>query len=220
MRTAKTAVAFARRDGHHGALRAQPRRARGEWPSTAARTGARSIRRSIRSRATTSSTLQGRVDLAFARSRAAEDAAAVSRDAAARQRPQGHAARRQRRDVHEQRPQSDRAIDPATGATKWLYNPEAYKDGAQADVLGWQSKGVAYWTDGRDDERIFLGTLDGYLIALDARTGQPIRSFGVNGKADLHEGDSARARARRCISSTANSTTSRSIRRRSSCAIR
>ena len=40
------------------------------------------------------------------------------------------------------------AIDPATGATKWLYNPEAYKDGAQADVLGWQSKGVAYWTDG------------------------------------------------------------------------
>ena len=72
-----------------------------------------------------------------------------------------------------------------TGATKWLYNPEAYKDGAQADVLGWQSKGVAYWTDGRDDERILFGTLDGYLIALDAKTGQPIPSFGVDGKADL-----------------------------------
>jgi quinoprotein glucose dehydrogenase len=77
------------------------------------------------------------------------------------------------------------AIDPATGATKWLYNPEAYKDGAQADVLGWQSKGVAYWTDGRNDERIFLGTLDGYLLALDAKSGQPIKGFGVNGKADL-----------------------------------
>jgi quinoprotein glucose dehydrogenase len=36
------------------------------------------------------------------------------------------------------------AIDPATGTTKWVYNPEAYKDGAQADVLGWISRGVAY----------------------------------------------------------------------------
>src|SRR5580765_1921290 len=77
------------------------------------------------------------------------------------------------------------AIDPVTGTTKWLYNPEAYKDGAQADVLGWQSKGVAYWTDGKDDERILFGTLDGYLIALNARTGRPIPSFGVGGKADL-----------------------------------
>ena len=76
------------------------------------------------------------------------------------------------------------AIDPISGATKWLYNPEAYKDGAQADVLGWQSKGVAYWRDG-NDERIFLGTLDGYLLALDARTGQPIKTFASDGKADL-----------------------------------
>jgi len=77
------------------------------------------------------------------------------------------------------------AIDPATGKTKWLYNPEAYKEGAQADVLGWQSKGVAYWTDGRGDERLYLGTLDGYLLALDAKTGQPIKGFAESGKADL-----------------------------------
>ena len=77
------------------------------------------------------------------------------------------------------------ALDPVTGQTKWLHNPEAYKDGAQADVLGWQSKGVAYWTDGRSDERVLMGTLDGYLIALDAKSGQPIRNFGVNGKTDL-----------------------------------
>jgi quinoprotein glucose dehydrogenase len=77
------------------------------------------------------------------------------------------------------------ALDPVTGQIKWLYNPEAYKGGAQADVLGWQSRGVSYWTDGKDDERILMGTLDGYLLALDARTGKPIQSFGVNGKADL-----------------------------------
>ena len=77
------------------------------------------------------------------------------------------------------------ALNPTTGEIKWLYNPEAYKDGAQADVLGWQSRGVAYWTDGKDDERILMGTLDGYLIAVDAKTGKPIPSFGANGKADL-----------------------------------
>ena len=77
------------------------------------------------------------------------------------------------------------ALDPATGVARWVYNPEAYKAGAQADVLGWQSRGVAYWTDGKGDERILFGTLDGYLLALDARTGKPVASFGENGKADL-----------------------------------
>lgn len=77
------------------------------------------------------------------------------------------------------------AIDPVRGTTKWLYNPEAYKDGAQADVLGWISRGVAYWSDGKDDERILMGTLDGYLLALDAKTGKPIATFGTGGKADL-----------------------------------
>ena len=44
------------------------------------------------------------------------------------------------------------AIDPATGATKWLYNPESYKDGGSASVVGpWQTRGVAYWSDGRND---------------------------------------------------------------------
>ena len=77
------------------------------------------------------------------------------------------------------------AIDPATGVTKWLCDPEAYRDGAQADVLGWISRGVAYWTDGKSDERVLLGTLDGYLLALDAKTGKPIETFGEHGKADV-----------------------------------
>ncbi len=76
------------------------------------------------------------------------------------------------------------ALDPVTGTTKWVYNPEAYKDGAQADVLGWISRGVAYRAMA-GDERILFGTLDGYLIALNAKTGQPIASFGMSGKADL-----------------------------------
>jgi quinoprotein glucose dehydrogenase len=77
------------------------------------------------------------------------------------------------------------AIDPATGQTRWLYNPEAYKHGGQAVILGWMSRGVSYWTDGRNDERILFGTLDGYLIALDAKTGQPVKGFGNAGRVDL-----------------------------------
>jgi quinoprotein glucose dehydrogenase len=77
------------------------------------------------------------------------------------------------------------ALDPATGKTKWVHDPQAYKNGAQADTLGWQSRGVAYWTDGKGDERILMGTLDGYLIALDAKTGKPVAGFGTNGKVDL-----------------------------------
>ena len=79
------------------------------------------------------------------------------------------------------------AIDPVSGATKWLYDPEVYKDGAPASVAGpWQTRGVAYWTDGRTDERLLTGTLDGYVLAVDARTGKPIPDFGENGKVDLH----------------------------------
>lgn len=77
------------------------------------------------------------------------------------------------------------AIDPATGKTKWVYNPEVYKDGAPANVIGWQSRGVSYWTDGQGDERILVGTLNGYLLAVDAKTGKPVASFGTNGRVDL-----------------------------------
>jgi quinoprotein glucose dehydrogenase len=52
---------------------------------------------------------------------------------------------------------------------------------------GYGSRGVAYWTDGQD-ERIFWGTSEGYLLAVDAKTGQPALDFGNNGRVDLTEG--------------------------------
>ncbi len=79
------------------------------------------------------------------------------------------------------------ALDPATGETQWVYNPEAYTTGGNASIVGpWQTRGVAYWSDGAGDERVLLGTHDGFLIAVNAQTGRPINSFGVDGKADLH----------------------------------
>jgi quinoprotein glucose dehydrogenase len=51
----------------------------------------------------------------------------------------------------------------------------------------WNQRGVAYWTDGKD-ERIYWGTGDGYLVAVDAKTGRPAAGFGTNGRVDLMDG--------------------------------
>ena len=77
------------------------------------------------------------------------------------------------------------AIDAGTGETIWTYNPEAYR--RALPLHSSKSRGVAYWADG-DDQRIFYGTDEGYLLAVDARTGQLVQSFGDNGRVDLMEG--------------------------------
>lgn len=78
------------------------------------------------------------------------------------------------------------AIDAATGKTKWVYDPETWKNGTPSNN-GFVHRGVAYWESG-DDERILLGTGDGYLIALNAITGKPIQTFGDRGRVDLTQG--------------------------------
>jgi quinoprotein glucose dehydrogenase len=75
------------------------------------------------------------------------------------------------------------ALDPATGLTRWVYDPESYKAGVPNNG-GFLQRGLAYWTDGTA-ERLFVGTADAYLISVDARTGKPDLGFGRNGKADL-----------------------------------
>ena len=71
------------------------------------------------------------------------------------------------------------AIDAATGKTRWVYDPETWKGGTPSNN-GFVHRGVAYWADG-EDRRILIGTGDGYLICLDARTGKPIPAFGQGG---------------------------------------
>jgi quinoprotein glucose dehydrogenase len=46
-------------------------------------------------------------------------------------------------------------------------------------------RGVSYWTDGANDERIFVVMSSYMLVALDAKTGQPVKSFGKDGVIDL-----------------------------------
>jgi quinoprotein glucose dehydrogenase len=80
------------------------------------------------------------------------------------------------------------AIDAATGETRWVYDPKIYENGLGLPAnLGWLHRGVAYWRNG-DDERIVILTAFAQMIALDAKTGKPVPTFGEDGRIDLAEG--------------------------------
>lgn len=77
------------------------------------------------------------------------------------------------------------ALDPATGEEIWRYDPKIDRNRPHAEIA---NRGVTSWVDpeARDDEacrhRIFVGTLDARLIALDGATGEPCRDFGEGGQ--------------------------------------
>ena len=77
------------------------------------------------------------------------------------------------------------AVDAGTGETLWVHDPEVYHAGDPTHA--YRSRGLAYWSDGDNDARIFWGTSEAYLIAVDARTGEPVPDFGDNGRVDLME---------------------------------
>jgi quinoprotein glucose dehydrogenase len=78
------------------------------------------------------------------------------------------------------------ALDPGTGAQKWRYDPKIST--TQRPGNRYTCRGVAYWVDEQAAEgaacraRIFMGTNDVRIIALDAKTGIPCADFGVGGE--------------------------------------
>ncbi|MBV1917535.1 MAG: PQQ-dependent dehydrogenase, methanol/ethanol family [Sphingomonadaceae bacterium] len=71
------------------------------------------------------------------------------------------------------------AVDVRTGERMWTYDAEVWK-GEQAKVrTAWGSRGVAWWSG-----NVFIGTLDGRLIAVDARTGKENWSVQTTEKGD------------------------------------
>ena len=73
------------------------------------------------------------------------------------------------------------AVDAATGETRWVFNPKSYEEGTTPMTGTFRQRGVAYWTDGEGDERIFWGTGNGYVVCVDAGTGRPCPDFGPDG---------------------------------------
>jgi quinoprotein glucose dehydrogenase len=78
------------------------------------------------------------------------------------------------------------SVDAATGETLWMYRLDEGERGDRA--VRTQNRGLAYWTDGKSDERIILITPGFQLVAIDAKTGRAIPTFGKDGIVDLTEG--------------------------------
>jgi quinoprotein glucose dehydrogenase len=85
------------------------------------------------------------------------------------------------------------AIDAETGSERWAFDPQQQLTKIRGPYPR-VCRGVARW---RDPEaapgaacatRIFTGTLDAQLIALDAATGEPCQDFGSAGRVALREG--------------------------------
>src|SRR5437763_4927116 len=75
------------------------------------------------------------------------------------------------------------ALDAATGELLWMHSENEGARGAAAPRQ-LSGRGLAYWSDGRDDRILYV--TPGYrLIALNARTGVPVAMFGKNGVVDL-----------------------------------
>lgn len=80
------------------------------------------------------------------------------------------------------------AIDASTGKQKWVFNPfDSLGSNKRMFFVLNNSRGVRYWTDGKDDARIYY-TAGSFLFAINALTGIAVSSFGMDGKIDLHEG--------------------------------
>jgi quinoprotein glucose dehydrogenase len=76
------------------------------------------------------------------------------------------------------------ALDAATGEMMWMH---AEREGPRGESAPRKlsGRGLAYWTDGRNDTRIIYVTPGYQMLALDAKTGAPVPSFGKNGIVDL-----------------------------------
>jgi quinoprotein glucose dehydrogenase len=77
------------------------------------------------------------------------------------------------------------ALDAASGEMLWMHSENEGKRG-EAAPRRLSGRGLAYWSDGKSPRVIYV--TPGYrMIALDARTGETVKSFGVNGVVDLKD---------------------------------
>ncbi|MAG30905.1 MAG: glucose dehydrogenase [Deltaproteobacteria bacterium] len=85
------------------------------------------------------------------------------------------------------------ALDPETGEERWSFDPD-FKERHGEGPYPLMCRGLSYWEDSRAApgavcaQRLFYGTADSELLALDARTGKLCPDFGVGGRVALREG--------------------------------
>jgi quinoprotein glucose dehydrogenase len=83
------------------------------------------------------------------------------------------------------------ALDPESGHERWRFDPHIDRARPYAEA---SARGVSLWSGGNSAasgacrHRVFTGTLDARLLALDADTGRPCADFGEAGQVDLTRG--------------------------------
>src|ERR1700681_388158 len=79
------------------------------------------------------------------------------------------------------------ALDAKNGEVIWTHS---YREGQRAAIAPRQlsGRGVAYWTDGKGDDRVIYVTTGYRLIELNAKNGAMISAFGKDGIVDLKTG--------------------------------
>ena len=82
------------------------------------------------------------------------------------------------------------ALDPASGSEIWRFDPQIERAKGYAEIA---NRGVTSWideaaaVDAECRHRIFVGTLDARLIALDGKNGRPCSTFGNSGEMYLDQ---------------------------------
>jgi quinoprotein glucose dehydrogenase len=87
------------------------------------------------------------------------------------------------------------ALDAVTGRELWVH-----PTGARTQLI--TNRGINYWESADHSESRLLFAVDNFLQAINARTGQSIESFGVNGQVDLRGGFERDPKSLKLVQST------------------
>ena len=82
------------------------------------------------------------------------------------------------------------ALKAENGKEIWVFDPTKEWKNGPADRASFHNminaRGLCYWTDNKGEDRLFY-TVGSFTIAIDAKTGKPMTSFGEGGAIDLHQ---------------------------------
>jgi quinoprotein glucose dehydrogenase len=80
------------------------------------------------------------------------------------------------------------ALNATSGEMKWMYAMDEGERATRWAPRQLSGRGLSYWTDGKGDDRVIYVTTGYRLVSLNAKTGQPVASFGTNGVVDMKQG--------------------------------
>jgi quinoprotein glucose dehydrogenase len=90
------------------------------------------------------------------------------------------------------------ALEPDTGKVKWTYDTKSTLEALTQPAL--KNRGVAYWQAAAPvagqpcEKRVYIGTMDGKLHAVDADSGKLCADFGTGGILDLAQWNTVNAK--------------------------